>query len=309
MSGTDRLPAGSELRLPAGSELRLPAGSELRLPADDHTHTEWSWDAHAGSMLGSCARAVELGLPSIAFTEHVDAVRWQIPGPLRPTLQAEGHHLDDFGGFSPPPLDVEGYLEEIARCRARFPELTILTGIELGEPHWQPDRVRQLLAAGDFQRVLGSLHTVPFDGQHWMVEHLMGPDAPDGLDQLSVLRLYLDGVEQLIAGLPDEVQVLAHLDYPVRAWRGRFDPRDVEEQLRSVLDALAASDRALEINTRVPLASEIVRWWRAAGGRAVSFASDAHRPETVAAGFADAAALAACEGFAPGAHPLGFWHR
>ena len=37
-------------------------------PPDDHTHTEWSWDARSGSMEGSCARAVELGLPSIAFT-------------------------------------------------------------------------------------------------------------------------------------------------------------------------------------------------------------------------------------------------
>ena len=288
---------------------RLPAESELRLPADDHTHTEWSWDAHAGSMFGSCARAVELGLPSIAFTEHVDAVRWQIPAPLRPALRAEGHHLDETGGFAPPPLDVAGYFDEVERCRARFPELTILTGVELGEPHWQPDQVRRLLATGGFQRVLGSLHTVEVDGQHWMVEQLMGPDAPEGLGQLEVLRRYLDGVEQLIVGLPDEVQVLAHLDYPVRAWRGRFDPRDVEQQLRAVLDALAASGRALEINTRVPLAPEIVRWWCEAGGRAVSFASDAHRPEAVAAGFAEAAALARSLGFVPDRHPPGFWTR
>ncbi len=50
-----------------------------RLPSDDHTHSEWSWDASAGSMVGSCARAVELGLPSIAFTEHVDVTRGSFP--------------------------------------------------------------------------------------------------------------------------------------------------------------------------------------------------------------------------------------
>jgi histidinol phosphatase-like PHP family hydrolase len=48
------------------------------LPPDNHVHTQWSWDADAGSMEGSCARAVELGLPSIAFTEHVDHTRWVI---------------------------------------------------------------------------------------------------------------------------------------------------------------------------------------------------------------------------------------
>lgn len=298
-----------EQRLPADPTLRLPADPIQRLPADDHTHSEWSWDAHAGSMLGSCARAVELGLPSIAFTEHVDAVRWQIPASHHESWQAEGHHLDVGGGFAPPPLDVEGYLAEVERCRARFPELTVLTGVELGEPHWQPDRVRQLLAGGDFQRVLGSLHTVEVDGRCWMVEHLLGADAPAGLTPLDVLRAYLDGVQQLIADLPDEVQVLAHLDYPVRAWRGSFDPHVLEEQLRAVLAALAASGRALEINTRVPLAPQIVRWWREAGGRAVTFASDAHRPAAVAAGFADAAALAVSEGFRPDRHPLGFWHR
>src|SRR4051812_7223770 len=48
----------------------------VALPPDNHNHSEWSWDAFAGSMEGSCARAVELGLPSIAFTEHVDLTRW-----------------------------------------------------------------------------------------------------------------------------------------------------------------------------------------------------------------------------------------
>ncbi len=54
------------------------------VPPDNHVHTEWSWDAAAGSMEASCARALELGLPSIAFTEHVDATRWVL------TAEAQG---------------------------------------------------------------------------------------------------------------------------------------------------------------------------------------------------------------------------
>ena len=45
------------------------------LPPDGHVHTEWSWDAANGSMEQSCAHAVALGLPSIAFTEHADFTR------------------------------------------------------------------------------------------------------------------------------------------------------------------------------------------------------------------------------------------
>ncbi|WP_328988475.1 hypothetical protein OG394_19855 [Kribbella sp. NBC_01245] len=49
------------------------------LPADDAVHSEWSWDALAGSMAATCARAVEVGLPALAFTEHADFTPWTLP--------------------------------------------------------------------------------------------------------------------------------------------------------------------------------------------------------------------------------------
>lgn len=43
------------------------------LPSDNHVHTRWSWDtADTSTMEATCRRAVELGLPAVAFTEHVD---------------------------------------------------------------------------------------------------------------------------------------------------------------------------------------------------------------------------------------------
>ena len=41
----------------------------LRL--DGHVHSEWSWDAINGSMVATCARALELGLAAVAFTEQI----------------------------------------------------------------------------------------------------------------------------------------------------------------------------------------------------------------------------------------------
>ena len=58
------------------------------------------------------------------------------------------------------PLDVEGYLADLARCRDEFPDLRILSGIEAGEPHLFPASVGRRAAAGNFQRVLGSLHGI-----------------------------------------------------------------------------------------------------------------------------------------------------
>jgi histidinol-phosphatase (PHP family) len=282
------------------------------LPPDDHVHTEWSWDAPAGSMEGSCARAVELGLPSIAFTEHVDMTRWVMTAEGRSLMPAERIGADD--RFDPPAVDVDGYQACVERCRDRFPDLRILTGVELGEPHWFAGQAGALLRAGDFQRVLGSLHSLELPdgaGGPWLVDHLFWASAPEGVAPADVVRAYLEEVLRMVES-SDVFQVLAHIDYPVRGWpasAGPFDPADFEDEYRAVLRALAGSGRALEVNTRLPLASEILGWWHEAGGEAVSFGSDAHQPALVAHGFATAAALAESHGFHPGRHPHDFYRR
>src|SRR5690349_21532150 len=85
--------------------------SQVMLPPDGHVHTEWSWDAAAGSMERSCARAVALGLPSIAFTEHADFTGWVVDPEVRVRMRAENAaRLLPDGRFRPPPLDVSSYL-------------------------------------------------------------------------------------------------------------------------------------------------------------------------------------------------------
>ena len=62
-------------------------------------------------MAGSCARAVQLGLPSIAFTEHAEFTR-PIIDPRHRELIGRQHlrHLRPDGVFAPPELDLAGYL-------------------------------------------------------------------------------------------------------------------------------------------------------------------------------------------------------
>jgi histidinol-phosphatase (PHP family) len=72
---------------------------------------------------------------------------------------------------------------------------------------------------------------------------------------------------------------------------------------------LRASGRSLEVNTKVPLPGEVVRWWFQEGGEAVAFGSDAHEPGLVGHGFAEAAALVESCGFRPGRTPHDFWRR
>ena len=73
-------------------------------------HSEWSWDTGgprsdaAGRMEAMCHRAVKMGLPALAFTEHLDITGWAIGQEdlldhLRPLVDANGV-------LTPDPLDA-----------------------------------------------------------------------------------------------------------------------------------------------------------------------------------------------------------
>jgi histidinol-phosphatase (PHP family) len=53
----------------------------------------------------------------------------------------------------------------------------------------------------------------------------------------------------------------------------------------------------------------VLSWWCEEGGRTISFGSDAHSPDALAAGFELARELAAAAGFKPQADAAAFWLR
>ena len=272
------------------------------LPADNHVHSEFSWDTGVNaSMEETCRRAVEIGLPSVAFTEHVDFTEWgdhDRPPDAAEIVERQRVH----------PVDVEGYLASIERCRAMFPDLRILSGIEAGEPHHFAGSVAAVLAQGQFQRVLGSLHSVVHDGRLVYADRLFRY-----LPAQVVLQDYFTELVRLIEG-SDVFEVLAHCDYPRRYWptarEGEYREADYEEEYRAVFRALASSGRALELNTTSPLASTtLMRWWYEEGGGAVSFGSDAHVPLRVGRLFEVAVDIVEAAGFRPGRDEYDFWRR
>jgi histidinol-phosphatase (PHP family) len=274
------------------------------LPADSHVHSEWSWDTNIGDMEGTCARAVAIGVPAVAFTEHLDHVVWTAD---RGTLE-ESPHLASFadgrGRVTAPAFDAAGYLAAVERCRDRFPGLRVLSGLEIGEPHLHVEAVADVLSAGRFDRVLGSLHGLPVGPEFYEPPMLF-----EHFGRERALRLYLQRVPAVVAG-SDAFAVFAHIDYPLRFWpvgAVPFNPFAYEEEFRLALRAVADGGRVLELNSRVPLCPEILRWWREEGGTALSFGSDAHHPAGLAGGFREAAHAAEAHGFRPGRHPWDFW--
>lgn len=283
----------------------------MTLPADSHVHSEFSWDTGGpasdarGRMLATCERAVRIGLPAVFFTEHLDLEDAWISDPADLMPHSE-ELLEADGLVRLPRFDADGYLDSIERCRAQFPELMIGTGLEFGQPHLRTDAARAHLDLAQFDRIIGSLHTLQVDGHreepNTLFRHL-------GADE--VMRRYLAEVTQLVAG-DEPFEVVTHLDYAVRAWpeeqEGPFDPRRFEEEIRGAMRAIARSGRGLEMNTR-RLWPWMPQWWSEEGGRAVSFGSDAHVPELLAHGFPEAVAMVEQFGFRPGRDPRELWRR
>jgi histidinol-phosphatase (PHP family) len=271
------------------------------LPPDNHVHTHWSWDtAETVSMRAACERAVALGLPAIAFTEHLDFTVWTEDDRAHSEGLTHRLHAQQL------PIDVEGYAAELAECRDRFPGLRILSGVETGEPHLFAASIAAHLSTSPADRILGSLHSLPDDGRLVGAGRLLYPD-PAG-----TMRRYLAEVVRMIEH-SDVFQVLAHVDFPRRYWPGgrqRYEEKDFEEEYRAVFRALAGSGRALEVNTSSPLASvDQVRWFHEAGGEAVSFGSDAHDAGAVGRHFDLAVDVVEAAGFRPGRDPFDFWRR
>jgi histidinol-phosphatase (PHP family) len=270
------------------------------LPPDNHVHTEWSWDAPGeASMVRSCEQALAAGVPSVAFTDHLDFTN-RTDGD-----QITAQNIDPRPYAAMRPLDVTGYLATIEKCRQRFPDLRILSGAEIGEAHLWGASASAVVTAARFDRILGSVHAVPFEGRLTAADYLFRRVPAD-----QAMRCYFAEVVRLVEG-SDMFEVLAHLDFPRRMWPQAAEPYDeraFEAEYRTVLRALAASARILEVNTKSPLPSaDLLRWWRDAGGRAVSFGSDAHQPWRVGARFKLAVDIVEAAGFRAGRDRFDFW--
>ena len=253
-------------------------------------------------MVRSCEQAVAAGLPGVAFTDHLDFTTWT-DGDQIGAMDLDPHryprmHL----------LDIAGYLATLDDCRQRFPELRILSGVEIGEAHlWAASAAAAVVKAGPGgpDRILGSLHAIPYEGRLTAADDLFQQMPP-----ADVMRRYLTELLRLVEG-SDLFQVLAHLDFPRRMWpraAGPYEEQAFEAEYRAVLSALAGSDRVLEVNTKSPLVSAgLLGWWREAGGRAVSFGSDAHQPWRVGDKFKLAVDVVEAAGFRPGRDRFDFW--
>ena len=235
---------------------------------DHHVHSTCSGDGKA-SIEDMCARAVELGISEIAFTEHV----------------ANNPADICYGTF-----DLDSYRLQIDAARSKF-DLTILTGIEFCEPHVYPDEL-QIARTWGLDIILGSVH--------WIGDAMISVDSFAGLDVIETYHRYFDEVLKTVQ--TGGFEILAHFDLVKRfgaRYVGPFRLDPFKTQVRAILEVMIERGIAMELNTsglRQPCAEmfpgrEILELYRSLGGRLVTIGSDAHRTEQLGYGLEEGLSL------------------
>jgi len=157
---------------------------------DYHVHTHYCRHAR-GALEEYAGEARRRGLSEICFTPHM---------PLA------GFRPAAFGGrLRMDPDEFPRYLEEVERVRGRFPELTILAGVEADYVQGTEDYLQDFLSKWPLDFVLMSIHFVrAWDDPWWVFE--LPPDRP-------VWRAYDDYLDAMEAGIRTGLfDCVAHLD-------------------------------------------------------------------------------------------------
>ena len=243
--------------------------------ADSHLHTLHSFDSTT-PMQAQCEAALAAGFQQLCFTEHFS---------LNPKVSTYGH------------MRWQAYEADFAACAQQFDgRLVLRRGIELCEPHQPPQAYRALSAERCFDMVIGSVHNV----REMKLRKLVATYG-----QQEAYRLYFDELLQMVK-LAD-IDVVAHLDLIKRYWGQPFTGQDFDRHrpvLTEIFTVMAERGLALELNTsmlgslsQISPEQNALALYAAAGGKRLTFGSDAHKPEHVGRGFAQSVEMAKVCGF------------
>ncbi len=226
---------------------------------DIHLHSRYSDDSDE-LMEAQVKRGIEIGLPVICFTDHID---WDFPLP--------DFHFD---------YDVGEYMEEIELLQEKYgKQICILKGVELGMQPQLGDRYRQLLDRYSFDYAICSQHLV----------NLQDPYYPETFEGREERDVFYDFFEETFRNLSlfHDADTLGHLDYIVRYGKKREESYRYQlfaELIDEILKLLVRHDIALELNTagiRKGLGfpnphPDVLRRYRELGGKLITVGSDAH---------------------------------
>ena len=226
---------------------------------DAHSHTKFS---DARNTVAEMCEAALGRVDELCITDHFE-----------PVLEFTGIYQD---------YDADEAERQIREQAERFKgRLTVTYGIELGEPHQEREKTRQLLSEHDFDFTIGSIHSLrdKADFCHYDYRSYTEDELKD------LICDYIDETHEMIelGGFCS----LGHFGYPLRYFCNCGHDYDLlahTSGIEKMIDLLIKNEIALEVNTaslNYKLAKElafpeIVDLYFRRGGRLITIGSDTH---------------------------------
>lgn len=248
---------------------------------DTHLHSLISYDGkdHRSDLARTAAG---LGIQTLCFTDHYELVQ-------------------DRAGLSAPWDWTETRREHRAALELTELPVELLYGIELGNPHENPDCAAQVLAEPGLDFAIGSIHfaTPRLNREdHYYVNFTTPQQCHLYLED------YLTAMEEMIDwGGFDSV---GHIPYPLRYMRERdgvqVGLKPYEERLRRMLRKLAENGKAMEVNScrsevLMPEYGWLLGLFKEVGGEFVTIGTDSHCRAHMGRGLRESNALLEEKGF------------
>ena len=237
--------------------------------ADLHLHTEYSGDSEE-KIENVCASAIEMGLSTIAITNHFD------------------HDGIEDGIYEPYLFEKD--MEDILKAKEKFKgKLEILFGLEIGQPHVISDKNFAKIESLGYEFIIGSLHNLRNCFDFYFLDY----KKTDSLYDRGIYKKYLKELLEISeCGFIDTV---GHITYPERYMREcgkELVYSEFEDDFALFFEKLAKNKIALEINTSglrqgvghtLP-GVDILSLYKKCGGEYVTVGSDAHKASDVGKG-------------------------
>jgi histidinol-phosphatase (PHP family) len=188
-----------------------------------HNHTTWSDGSATVPEMIESARAA--GLKELGFSDHFALVpgNQRIPWALAPEL-------------------LDSYVAQIRQAMEDTPDITLRLGLEVDYFPETVEQIRQQLAPHPFDYLIGSVHFVgdfPVD---------LTPEVWKKISQKSRNEIWRGYWQRLrTAAQSGLFDIIGHFDLPKKF---KFYPSvDLTGEALAALDAVAAADMAIELNT------------------------------------------------------------
>ncbi|MDP6903414.1 MAG: histidinol-phosphatase HisJ family protein [Verrucomicrobiota bacterium] len=250
----------------------------MALPSDYHMHTPLCRHAK-GEPVEYAARALELGLPEIGFSDH---------------SPVEHDDQDDWRMLA---SELTQYVSKVEYARESHPALPIRLGLEVdfipGHEPW----IKEMASRHDWDYFIGSVHYISgkwdFDNPKYIAEW----------ENRSVDEIWSEYFERLTCAADSGLfQIIGHPDLPKK-----FGHRPTCDNTGLYLNFFAAcesTDTCIELNTaglrrdcaEIYPSLEFLKLAKSSNVQ-ITFGSDAHSPSEVGMNLEDATTLARKAGY------------